>query len=101
MLPSTNVAFAMCKCAVYDAAMSAIESAIEKAGSAAELARRLGVVPMTVSQWKKRGQVPAERCLDVEAATGVSRHDLRPDVFGPAPELDPDAGRIVPMTDMP
>lgn len=86
--PSTNATFAICKWSVYDAAMNALESAIKEAGSAAELARRLGVVPMTVSQWKKRGQVPAERCLDVEAATGVSRHDLRPDVFGPAPEAE-------------
>lgn len=64
--------------------MNAIDRAIEAAGSASELARQLGVVPMTVTQWRKRGQVPAERCLAIEAATGVSRHDLRPDVFGPA-----------------
>lgn len=72
--------------------MSAIEAAIKSAGSAAELARRLGVVPMTVTQWKKRGQVPAERCLDVESVTGVSRHALRPDVFGPAPAERAEAG---------
>lgn len=66
--------------------MNAIDRAIEAAGSASELARQLGVVPMTVTQWRKRGQVPAERCLAIEAATGVSRHDLRPDVFGPAPD---------------
>ncbi len=68
--------------------MNAIDRAIEAAGSASELARRLGVVPMTVTQWRKRGQVPAERCLAIEAATGVSRHNLRPDVFGPAPAND-------------
>ncbi|PZP64983.1 MAG: hypothetical protein DI604_25710, partial [Delftia acidovorans] len=32
-----------------------------------------------VSQWKK---VPAERVLEVERVTGISRHELRPDVFG-------------------
>lgn len=40
------------------------------------------ITPQAVSQWK---QVPAERVLDVERATGVSRHRLRPDLY-PAPE---------------
>jgi hypothetical protein len=37
-----------------------------------------------VSQWER---VPAARCLVIEAATkgGVSRHELRPDLYGPAP----------------
>ncbi len=34
------------------------------------------------------GRVPAERVLAIEAATHgkVTRYDLRPDVFGPAPD---------------
>ena len=40
------------------------------------------ITPQAVSQWK---QVPAERVLDVERATGVPRHKLRPDLY-PAPE---------------
>lgn len=36
------------------------------------------ITPQAVSQWK---QVPAERVLDVERATGVSRHRLRPDLY--------------------
>ncbi len=33
-------------------------------------------------------RVPAHRCLAIEAATkgAVTRYELRPDVFGPAPE---------------
>ncbi|WDS36210.1 YdaS family helix-turn-helix protein [Pseudoxanthomonas sp.] len=69
--------------------MDAIKRAIESVGNASELARRLGVVPMTITQWKRRKQIPAERCLEVEAITGISRHDLRPDVFGPAPAKKP------------
>lgn len=46
-----------------------------------ELARRLGVRQSVVSNWKSRGQIPAERVLEVERVTGVSRHDLRPDLY--------------------
>jgi hypothetical protein len=35
--------------------------------------------PQAISQWK---QVPVDRVGDVEAASGVSRHLLRPDIFG-------------------
>ena len=41
------------------------------------------ITPQAVSQWK---QVPAERVLDVEKATGVSRHRLRPDLYPAEPE---------------
>lgn len=33
-----------------------------------------------VAQWK---EVPAGRCLQIEAATGVPREVMRPDVYGP------------------
>jgi DNA-binding transcriptional regulator YdaS (Cro superfamily) len=36
------------------------------------------ISPQAISQWK---QVPAERVLDVERVTGVSRHRLRPDLY--------------------
>lgn len=42
------------------------------------------ITPQAISQWKK---VPAERVLDVERATGVSRHELRPDIY-PAPDME-------------
>jgi TorA maturation chaperone TorD len=38
-----------------------------------------------VSNWSR---VPAERVLSVEAVTGVSRVELRPDLFGERPALD-------------
>lgn len=56
------------------------EKAKQEAGGPAALAKALGgVSSQAVSQWKK---VPAERVLDVERITGISRHELRPDVFG-------------------
>lgn len=66
--------------------MNALDRAIEAAGGVSSLANTIGLKQNVVSNWRLRGQVPAERVLAVEAATGVSRHDLRPDVFGEAPD---------------
>lgn len=65
---------------------TALENAKAKANGATALALRLSEVgnPITsqaVSQWKR---VPAGKVLAVEAITGISRHELRPDIFGPA-----------------
>lgn len=64
--------------------MKPIESAIESAGGVKALARKLGVRYQAVQQWNKRQRPPAERCLAIEQVTGISRHDLRPDVYGPS-----------------
>jgi len=46
------------------------------------MARLCGVAQPSVFKWLTRGKVlPAEFVLKVEAATGVSRHDLRPDIY--------------------
>lgn len=75
---------------------SLIEKVRAAGGGAVALSRALSLSgkplrPQAVSQWT---QVPAERVLEVERITGISRHDLRPDVFGPAP--GPRAGGLVP-----
>src|SRR6188472_1612106 len=57
--------------------------AIQAAGGVSELARRLGISQPSVSNWDR---VPAERVLTVEAATGVSREILRPDLYTPTEE---------------
>ena len=46
------------------------------------LADELGVRQASVSRWVY-GRVPAERVLAVEAATGVPRQKLRPDLYPP------------------
>lgn len=58
----------------------ALDLAKKAVGGSSELGRRLGVTSQAVSQWRR---VPAERVLDVERATGVSRHQLRPDLYPP------------------
>ncbi|MDX0522994.1 transcriptional regulator [Sinorhizobium medicae] len=60
-----------------------VERAAEKAGGVVSLARVLGIKHTALYSWSR---VPAERVLDIERVTGISRHELRPDVFGKAPE---------------
>jgi len=66
-----------------------LEEAIRVAGGVAALAKKLGISQPSVSNWSR---VPAERVLSVEAATGVGRAMLRPDLYaehaGTAGEVD-------------
>ena len=57
---------------------SGLEAAILAAGGITELARRIGISQPSVSNWS---QVPPGRVLSVEAATGVPRAILRPDLY--------------------
>ncbi len=50
-----------------------------------DLSREAKVDKATVTRWAQN-RVPAERVLEVECITGISRHDLRPDIYGPAPK---------------
>ncbi|HEY6021834.1 MAG TPA: helix-turn-helix domain-containing protein [Candidatus Paceibacterota bacterium] len=66
----------------------ALNTAISILGGVTELANAIGVSSQVVTNWRARGRVPAEWCRAVEESTkgGVTRYDLRPDVFGEAPE---------------
>lgn len=68
--------------------MTALDKAVTAAGSQLALACLLGIKAPSVSGWYDRKRVPAERCIAIEKATGVSRHELRPDVFGPGAASD-------------
>ena len=66
--------------------MRPIDLAIEAAGGPSVLATKLGLKgPNVVSNWRARGKVPPEHILALERLSGISRHALRPDVFGPVP----------------
>lgn len=58
--------------------------AVKKAGGQTLLAEKLGVAQCTISHWIHRNKVapPAEYVPLIEDITGISRHELRPDVFG-------------------
>ena len=62
---------------------SGLNQAIEAAGGVGALARALGIAQPSVSSWTR---VPSDRVVAVEAATGVSRTALRPDLYGGAGE---------------
>lgn len=74
--------------------MHILERAIQKGGPTQErFAEAIGKKQSYVSMLKHRvlekGRlVPADICPKIEKATGgeITRHDLRPDIFGPAPK---------------
>jgi len=73
-----------------DRIADSLERAKAAAGGNTGLARAIGnISAQAISQWKK---VPAERVIEVERATGVSRRELRPDLYPPEkPEQLPSA----------
>lgn len=68
---------------------AALLRAVENVGSQTALAKAIGVPQSTLSHWllKSRRGVPAEWVSAIEAATGVPRHELRPDLYA-APSED-------------
>jgi hypothetical protein len=56
------------------------EKAIQQAGGKSALAKALGVSYQAIQQWAR---IPAPRVLEVERLSGISRYELRPDIYGP------------------
>jgi TorA maturation chaperone TorD len=65
-----------------------LDEAIRAAGGVGALARKIGISQPSVSNWSR---IPAERVVAIEAATGVDRSVLRPDLYG---ERHPNAGDL-------
>lgn len=60
----------------------AVKKAVTILGSQGALARLCGVAQPSVFKWIRKGKVlPAEHVLKVEAATGIPKEDLRPDLY--------------------
>ncbi|MER2583700.1 MAG: YdaS family helix-turn-helix protein [Candidatus Competibacter sp.] len=66
----------------------ALKKAVGIAGGQKALATMIGVTQSHVWGWLNTGRqrCSGEYVLAIEAATGVSKHDLRPDIFGPSPD---------------
>ena len=84
---------------------SAIETALQRAsriaGSDSALARLIGKHQTTVSDRVRNGrEVWAEDVLTIERETGISRHELRPDLYPREdPPAHPSAGIQPPLAD--
>lgn len=63
--------------------IKAVAKAVIQAGGQSALARMLGVRQGHIWNWMNRDAngVPPGYVLKIEAMTGVSRHELRPDIF--------------------
>lgn len=73
---------------------AALDRAIAVCHGAQHLGAHLGISRQAVQKWRR---APAERVLEIERITGISRYDLRPDIYGdpPAP-LRQAAARVQP-----
>ena len=58
--------------------MDPLADYLSRRGATGRLAAALGISRPAIVQWRR---VPASRVLAVEVATGISRHDLRPDLY--------------------
>ena len=64
-------------------ANQALRRACKLAGGQKPLADKIGTTQSQVWYWLERSKkgVPAEFVLPIERATGVSRHEMRPDLY--------------------
>lgn len=63
----------------------ALQRATQAAGGLTGLSRIAGVSRQAVQQWDR---VPEDKVKQVAEATGISRHELRPDLFRPDEHAD-------------
>lgn len=64
--------------------LDAFRAAVKKAGGQTALAQVCGCTQGNIWQLLRKGSaLPAEYVLAAEKATGISRHDLRPDIYPP------------------
>jgi hypothetical protein len=61
---------------------SRLKAVLTALGGVGQAARILGTTKQAVSQWD---EVPPRRVLQVEKITGLSRHQIRPDIYGKQP----------------
>lgn len=63
--------------------MTLLEFVKKKRGRINEIAQKINIKPIAISRWALgRRQVPADRCPDIEQATGgaVTCEEMRPDI---------------------
>lgn len=66
--------------------LSTVDKVIRALGGVTKTAAALGIKnPSAVSNWRMRDSIPYDKVLKVEQLTGISRHEMRPDIFGAMP----------------
>lgn len=59
-----------------------LAQAVRAAGSQSAFGRWIGKAQSTVNDWLRENKdLPPEHVLTVERMSGISRHDLRPDIY--------------------
>jgi DNA-binding transcriptional regulator YdaS (Cro superfamily) len=61
--------------------MDSLERACKAVGGKKKMAEQLSVGPSAISQWLSRGCIPPKYIIAIERVSGVSRHELRPDIY--------------------
>jgi len=63
----------------------ALEQAIKMIGNKNRVAQLCGISPVQIAKWLKAGKTPPHRCIELERATngGITRYELRPDIYPP------------------
>lgn len=80
-------------------AVEAFQEAVRRASSQSAFARLTGATQQSVSNWLRHSKpLPGDFVVAAERETGVSKHLLRPDIFGTVPlsagEVDYDQGTV-------
>lgn len=61
--------------------LAGLDRALTVAGGPTALTRALGCSKSVVGNWRRGGGIPASKVSAVARATGLSPHELRPDLF--------------------
>ncbi|MBB1452350.1 helix-turn-helix domain-containing protein [Pseudoalteromonas sp. SG43-1] len=61
----------------------ALQKAIATLGGQVKLADAIQTSQQNVSNWLRTGKVAPDKVILIEKVTGVSRYELRPDIYPP------------------
>ena len=61
----------------------ALQKAISTMGGQVKLAEAIDTSQQNISNWLRTGKVAPNKVIKIEKVTGVSRHELRPDIYPP------------------
>lgn len=62
-----------------------VETVIQRGGGYSALGRTLDIPRQNIDGWRRNGRIPIEWVPLVSAAVGMTKFELRPDVFGHLP----------------